>query len=246
MWLFLWINHKYQYFGVCMFWKVRLFIWINWCWTFLISVWFICKEGNNLTCLLHNTLVVQWSSIIYTWWWRWNIVWAAPVFGSSCLWPAARITGRKLRAESVPEAVCVCFVAKGVLWRQQVGLWIPSPAWRHEAHAQEASPAKYRWPPHTHTHTPLFSSLPPPLHLTGLLTDSRATSFWSTLIMGSSSMSSQLQVLVSFDQTVFFCKCPGSDPTHKSTDDAPPLRRGRSVETETTFLTTRSSFNVLV
>lgn len=42
---------------------------------------------------------------------------------------------------------CVCFVAKGVLWRQQVGLWIPSPARRHEAHAQEASPAKYSWPP---------------------------------------------------------------------------------------------------
>lgn len=45
---------------------------------------------------------------------------------------------------------CVC-----VLWRQQVGLWIPYPARRHEAHAQEASPAKYSWPPSRHS-LPLF------------------------------------------------------------------------------------------
>lgn len=58
----------------------------------------------------------------------------------------------------------VCFVAKGVLWRQQVGLWIPSPTRRHEAHAQEASPAKYSWPPFSlppSLPSPPFSSPPP-------------------------------------------------------------------------------------
>lgn len=48
--------------------------------------------------------------------------------------PPLWLPGRKLSAGSLPEGVCVgmcvCFAAKGVLWRQQVGLWIPSPTRR--------------------------------------------------------------------------------------------------------------------
>lgn len=116
-------------------------------------------------------------SLPNTWSWRWMIIRPLSLVLSTAvlklpslspplsvsLWPAARITGRKLRAESVPEGVCVCvcFVAKGCF--VETASWIVDsvpPTRRHEAHAQETSPAKYSWPlPPTSLHPPRPSSM---------------------------------------------------------------------------------------
>lgn len=80
--------------------------------------------------------------IIYTWSKQRMIVWALSLLGSRCFSDQQPELQAGNWEQNQCQRVCVC-----VLWRQQVGLWIPYPARRHEAHAQEASPAKYSWPP---------------------------------------------------------------------------------------------------
>ena len=144
---------------------------------------------------------------------------------------------------------CVCFVAKGVLWRQQVGLWIPSPARRHEAHAQEASPAKYSWPP-----SPPIPS-PPSIYRSAHCEPSReqtvkVASFSSPLLICHPSTAvsfNELSVFffsraLCFEIYISFCKTsvtviwPRSSmlaQTHSSTLDPPPLPVKKKKKKET-------------
>lgn len=115
-----------------------------------------CSKLKHILCFVlslvpfhlpfNNFCLVPRSVIISTWSKQWMIVWP-PLF-RSCFFSLTSSQNYRQEIESrIGARGCVCFVAKGVLWRQQVGLWIPSPTRRHEAHAQEASPAKYSWPP---------------------------------------------------------------------------------------------------
>lgn len=116
--------------------------------------------SHPLPVRLRNISLEPLCMIIYTWSQQWNVVRALPLLGSRFSLTSSQNYRQEIESR-IGARGCVCFVAKGVLWRQQVGLWIPSPARRHEAHAQEASPAKYSHPPPHPTH---------PLRSTGLHT----------------------------------------------------------------------------
>lgn len=113
-------------------------------------------RSHPLPVRLHNISLEPLCMIIYTWSQQWNIVRALPLLGSRFSLTSSQNYRQEIESR-IGARGCVCFVAKGVLWRQQVGLWIPSPARRHEAHAQEASPAKYSHPP-PHPSPPIYRS----------------------------------------------------------------------------------------
>lgn len=70
-----------------------------------------------------------------------DIVCSPPMLGSRVFLTSSQNYRQEIESR-IQARGCVFRSKKDVLWRQRVGLWILSPARRHEAHAQEASHAK--------------------------------------------------------------------------------------------------------